>query len=128
MTDRAWIIGELERLVNELKKNPISAQGGGGAPAPAAPAAPASLGAWKKGRCTFWAVEEKISEKSGKAYCKARIGLSWIENGESKSCFLSTLDRKLIESIDPVNKGDRVEYQTEQSGQYENLTALRVVG
>jgi hypothetical protein len=125
MTDRAWIIGELERLVNELKKNPIAAQGGGGAPAPAAPA---SLGAWKKAKCTFWAVEEKISEKSGKAYCKARIGLSWIEDGESKSCFLSTLDRKLIESIDPVNKGDRVEYQTERSGQYENLTALRVVG
>lgn len=125
MTDRTWIVGELERLVNELKKQPIVAQGGGGAPAPAAPA---SLGAWKKAKCTFWAVEQKISEKSGKAYCKARIGLSWIEDGESRSCFLSTLDRKLIESIDPVNKGDRVEYQSEKQGQYENLTALRVVG
>lgn len=125
MTDRTWIIGELERLVNELKKTPLPAAAGGSAPAPAAAA---SLGAWKKAKCTFWSVEEKVSEKTGKAYCKARIGLSWIENGESKSCFLSTLDRKLIESIDPVTKGDRVEYQTETNGQFENLTALRVVG
>lgn len=127
MTDRAWIIGELERLVAELKKNPLQAPsnaGGGGAPSSSAGGG-ANLGAWKKGKVTFWNVEEKTSARG--PFTAARVGISWVENGERKSEFLSTIDRALIHRIDPLEKGTLVEYTSETNAKgYLDLTDLRV--
>lgn len=131
MTDRAWIIGELERLVAELKKNPVpqapSNAGGGGAPSSSAGSGAPNLGAWKRARVTFWNVEEKQSARG--PFTAARVGLSWVENGERKSQFLSTLDRNLIMRIDPLEKGVNVEYTSATNAKgYEDLTDLRVTG
>jgi len=130
MTDRAWIVGELERLVNELKKNPApqtpSNAGGGGAPSSSAGGG-VNLGAWKRAKVTFWNVEEKTSARG--PFTTARVGLSWVENGERKSQFLSTLNRDLIMRIDPLEKGVNVEYMSATNAKgYEDLTDLRVTG
>ena len=130
MTDRAWIVGELERLVNELKKNPASQTpsnaGGGGAPSSSAGGG-VNLGAWKRAKVTFWNVEEKTSARG--PFTTARVGLSWVENGERKSQFLSTLNRDLIMRIDPLEKGVNVEYTSATNAKgYEDLTDLRVTG
>jgi hypothetical protein len=130
MTDRAWIVGELERLVNELKKNPApqtpSNAGGGGAPSSSAGGG-VNLGAWKRAKVTFWNVEEKTSARG--PFTTARVGLSWVENGERKSQFLSTLNRDLIMRIDPLEKGVNVEYTSATNAKgYEDLTDLRVTG
>ncbi len=129
MTDRAWIVGELERLVNELKKNPPqtpSNAGGGGAPSSSAGGG-VNLGAWKRAKVTFWNVEEKTSARG--PFTTARVGLSWVENGERKSQFLSTLNRDLIMRIDPLEKGVNVEYTSATNAKgYEDLTDLRVTG
>jgi hypothetical protein len=130
MTDRAWIVGELERLVNELKKNPVpqtpSNAGGGGAPSSSAGGG-VNLGAWKRAKVTFWNVEEKTSARG--PFTTARVGLSWVENGERKSQFLSTLNRDLIMRIDPLEKGVNVEYTSATNAKgYEDLTDLRVTG
>jgi hypothetical protein len=130
MTDRAWIVGELERLVNELKKNPVpqtpSNAGGGGAPSSSAGGG-VNLGAWKRAKVTFWNVEEKTSARG--PFTTARVGLSWVENGERKSQFLSTLNRDLIMRIDPLEKGVNVEYMSATNAKgYEDLTDLRVTG
>lgn len=130
MTDRAWIVGELERLVNELKKNPApqtpSNAGGGGAPSSSAGGG-VNLGAWKRAKVTFWNVEEKTSARG--PFTTARVGLSWVENGERKSQFLSTLNRDLIMRIDPLEKGVNVEYTSATNARgYEDLTDLRVTG
>ena len=129
MTDRAWIVGELERLVNELKKpapqTPSNA-GGGGAPSSSAGGG-VNLGAWKRAKVTFWNVEEKTSARG--PFTTARVGLSWVENGERKSQFLSTLNRDLIMRIDPLEKGVNVEYTSATNAKgYEDLTDLRVTG
>jgi len=130
MTDRAWIVGELERLVNELKKNPApqtpSNAGVGGAPSSSAGGG-VNLGAWKRAKVTFWNVEEKTSARG--PFTTARVGLSWVENGERKSQFLSTLNRDLIMRIDPLEKGVNVEYMSATNAKgYEDLTDLRVTG
>ena len=129
MTDRAWIVGELERLVNELKKpapqTPSNA-GGEGAPSSSAGGG-VNLGAWKRAKVTFWNVEEKTSARG--PFTTARVGLSWVENGERKSQFLSTLNRDLIMRIDPLEKGVNVEYTSATNAKgYEDLTDLRVTG
>lgn len=131
MTDRAWIVGELERLVAELKKNPNtqapSNAGGGGAPSSSAGGGAPNLGAWKRAKVTFWSVEEKQGENG--PFTAAAVGLSWVENGERKSQVLRTIDRKLIMRIDPVEKGAHVEYTSAINAKgFENLTDLRVTG
>ena len=129
MTDRAWIVGELERLVNELKKpapqTPSNA-GGGGAPSSSAGGG-VNLGAWKRAKVTFWNVEEKQSDRG--PFTAARVGVRWVENGEMKSEFLSTIDRALIMRIDPLEKGANVEYTSAINKKgYLDLTDLRVTG
>ena len=130
MTDRAWIVGELERLVNELKKDPVpqtpSNAGGGGAPSSSAGGG-VNLGAWKRAKVTFWNVEEKQSDRG--PFTAARVGVAWVENGERKSEFLSTIDRALIMRIDPLEKGANVEYTSAINKKgYLDLTDLRVTG
>lgn len=125
MSDRAYIIGELERLVAELKRNPQtpSNAAGGGASAPAGGGGN-PLGAWQRARVTFWTVEEKLGPKG--PYCRASLYVAWRENGEDRKAKMSTLDRKLIESVDPLQKGDMIEYQSQKRGEYEDVTAIRV--
>jgi hypothetical protein len=81
---------------------------------------------WNRALCTFWAVEEKENDRG--TYTQARIGLRWKDgSGEQQSCFLSTFDKALIMRIDPVMKGQTVEYSTtrDKSGR-EKLADLRV--
>jgi len=123
MSTNQWIIGELERMLAELRKPQApSNAGGGGTPAPAAGGG-ATLGAWKRAKVTFWGVEEKQGPKG--PYTRAALYVSWVENGERMSAKMSTLDRKLIEAIDPLEKGASIEYQSEKNGQYENVIAVR---
>ena len=123
MSTNQWIIGELERMLAELRKPQApSNAGGGGTPAPAAGGG-ATLGAWKRAKVTFWGVEEKQGPKG--PYYRAALYVSWVENGERMSAKMSTLDRKLIEAIDPLEKGSSIEYQSEKNGQYENVIAVR---
>ncbi len=128
MSTNQWIIGELERLLAELRKPQApSNAGGGGTPAPAAGGGAPNLGAWKRAKVTFWNVEEKQSTRG--PFTAARVGLSWVENGERKSQFLSTLNRELIMRIDPLEKGANVEYTSATNAKgYEDLTDIRVTG
>ena len=124
MSANQWIIGELERIIAELRKSPGPQQGATAFVAPAAVSKAVPAG-WKRAKVTFWAVEEKMGQKG--PYTAARVGLSWIENGERKSEFLSTFNRELIMRIDPLEKGTSVEYQDETKGQYRNLVDIRPV-
>ena len=80
---------------------------------------------WNRALCTFWAVEEKENDRG--TYTQARIGLRWKDGSGELSCFLSTFDKALIMRIDPVMKGQTVEYSTtrDKSGR-EKLADLRV--
>jgi hypothetical protein len=118
-----WIIGELERIILEAKRPstaPFSA-GGGAAPRPSSGG---GGGDWLRGKVTYWNVEEKEGPKG--PYVKARVGISWVQDGERQSEFLSTLNRELIERIDPLNKGDLVEYKVLEKGKYRDLEDLRL--
>ena len=125
MSTNAFIIGELERLIAELKRTPStpSNAAGGGASAPAGGGGN-PLGEWKKAKVTFWGVEEKQGPKG--PYLRAALYVAWRENGEDRKAKMSSIDRKLIESTDPLQKGDLIEYQSEKRGEYENFTAIRV--
>ena len=124
MATTEWIIQELERLVAEIKRTPLapSNAGGGGAPSSVA----GGGGGWKKARVTFWAVEEKEGPKG--PYARAALYVAWREDGEDCKAKMSTIDQKLIRSVDPLVKGTHIEYQSEKNGQYENVTAIRVTG
>jgi len=123
MSDRDFIIGELEKLVANLKGTIRAAPAAGGSVPSAAGAFGDALGQWKRARVTFWNVEQKEGPKG--PYVRAALYVAWTENGESKSEKMSSINQRLIESIDPLNKGDTIEYQSEANGKFVNFTAVR---
>lgn len=110
-----YIIGELRRILAETDS---SSQGDarGGSPAPAP-----SPGDWIKGKVTFWKVEQLEGARG--PYTKATIGI------QGREGFMSTFDEAVIMKVDPLTKGDLVEFQTKPSkcGKYVNIAALRAV-
>ena len=124
MADNDWIVGELEKLVATIKgQTTRAAPAAGGTSPSAAGAFGDALGQWKRARVTFWGVEQKEGPKG--PYTRAALYVAWTENGESRSEKMSSINQRLIESIDPLNKGDTIEYQSEANGKFVNFTAVR---
>ena len=123
MSERDYIIGELEKLVATLKQTIRAAPPAGGSVPPAAGAFSDALGQWRKARVTFWGVEQKEGPKG--PYVRAALYVAWTENGEQRSEKMSSINQRLIESIDPLAKGDTIEYQSQSNGKYTDFTAVR---
>jgi hypothetical protein len=105
-----WVTNELQRLVNELKANPLERK--------AEPAAPDD--GWTLGKVSYWDVKEGTNAR-GKPYVRGTLGIMGADG------FMSTFDEEIIHGVDPLNKGERVEFKSESSkcGKYVNLVALR---
>lgn len=107
-----YIVGELRRILAEIDSEKAGARGA--APSPAPPA-----DGWTKGKVTFWKVEQ--AEGARGPYVKATIGI------QGREGFMSTFDEALIHRVDPLSKGEIVEFLTKPSkcGKYTNLADIR---
>ena len=129
MTKTEYAIIELQKLVAFLKAdaqaNPVAA-GSREAPAPS-PAGGDSLTPWKKAKVTFYDVKTSQTERG--TWTRGRIGLGWVENGESKSEFADIPEKLLMRVDGTFEKGSRVEYLAAKNRKgFLELLDLRITG
>jgi hypothetical protein len=80
-------------------------------------------GGW--GKALIKAVSEKeIETKRGPA-TKLSLKLSWTHNGEATEVWASTFNDAMRSQAAKFDKGDRVEVQLVQSGEFWNLMGIR---
>ena len=83
----------------------------------------ALAGGW--GKALIKAVSEKeIETKRGPA-TKLSLKLTWIENGQPTEVWASTFNDEIRSQAAKFDKGDRVEVQLVQSGEFWNLMGIR---
>jgi hypothetical protein len=80
-------------------------------------------GGW--GKALIKAVSEKEIETKRGLSTKLALKLTWTENGETKEVWASTFNDDLRSQAANFDKGDRVEVQLKQSGEFWNLMGIR---
>lgn len=80
-------------------------------------------GGW--GKALIKAVSEKEIETKRGLSTKLALKLTWTENGETKEVWASTFNDDLRSQAAMFDKGDRVEVQLKQSGDFWNLMGIR---
>jgi hypothetical protein len=80
-------------------------------------------GGW--GKALIKAVSEKEIETKRGLSTKLALKLTWTENGETKEVWASTFNDDLRSQAAKFDKGDRVEVQLKQSGEFWNLMGIR---
>jgi len=80
-------------------------------------------GGW--GKALIKAVSEKEIETKRGLSTKLALKLTWTENGETKEVWASTFNDDLRSQAARFDKGDRVEVQLKQSGEFWNLMGIR---
>jgi hypothetical protein len=80
-------------------------------------------GGW--GKALIKAVSEKEIETKRGLSTKLALKLTWTENGETKEVWASTFNDDLRSQAAKFDKGDRVEVQLKQSGDFWNLMGIR---
>jgi hypothetical protein len=80
-------------------------------------------GGW--GKALIKAVSEKEMETKRGLSTKLALKLTWTENGETKEVWASTFNDDLRSQAAKFDKGDRVEVQLKQSGDFWNLIGIR---
>jgi hypothetical protein len=80
-------------------------------------------GGW--GKALIKAVSEKEIETKRGLSTKLALKLTWTENGETKEVWASTFNDDLRSQAAKFDKGDRVEVQLKQSGEFLNLMGIR---
>ena len=83
----------------------------------------ALAGGW--GKALIKAVSEKEIETKRGLSTKLALKLTWTENGETKEVWASTFNDDLRSQAAKFDKGDRVEVQLKQSGEFLNLMGIR---
>lgn len=129
MTKAEYAIIELQKLIAFLKSDSqqnTAAAGSRDAPALSAAGAD-SLNPWKKAKVTFYDVKTSQTERG--TWTRGRIGLGWVENGESKSEFADIPEKLLMRVDGTFEKGSRVEYLAAKNKKgFLELLDLRITG
>lgn len=119
MTKKDEIVRKIMQLVKELADD-------GSPKLPAAKADVPSVdvgGGWS--RALIKALSEKeIETKRGPA-TKLSLKLAWVENGTATEIWASTFNDEMRSQAAKFDKGDRVEVQLKQSGEFWNLMGIR---